>query len=47
MPTAWQDLGYQVKLWFLSLPNEDIAVPTISCRLLFHQLNYFHTIIHP
>ena len=23
----WQRLGHQVKLWFLSLPNEDIAEP--------------------
>ena len=31
---VWQPLGYQVKLWFLSLPNEDIAVSRVSRRVL-------------
>jgi predicted ABC-type ATPase len=29
----WQRLGYQVKLWFLSLPNEDIAVSRVARRV--------------
>ena len=29
----WQALGYQVKLWFLSLPNEDIAVSRVAHRV--------------
>jgi predicted ABC-type ATPase len=29
----WQQLGYQVKLWFLSLPNEDIAVSRVARRV--------------
>ena len=32
--TDWQHLGYQVKLWFLSLPNEDIAVSRVARRVL-------------
>jgi len=32
--TVWQHLGYQVKLWFLSLPNEDIAVSRVARRVL-------------
>ena len=31
---VWQRLGYQVKLWFLSLPNEDIAVSRVARRVL-------------
>ena len=31
---VWQHLGYQVKLCFLSLPNEDIAVSRVSRRVL-------------
>ena len=31
---VWQALGYQVKLWFLSLPNEDIAVSRVARRVL-------------
>ena len=31
---VWQHLGYQVKLWFLSLPNEDIAVSRVARRVL-------------
>jgi predicted ABC-type ATPase len=30
----WQQLGYQVKLWFLSLPNEEIAVSRVARRVL-------------
>ena len=28
----WPHLGYQVKLWFLSLPNEQIAVSRVARR---------------
>ena len=31
---VWQAHGYQVKLWFLSLPNEDIAVSRVASRVL-------------
>ena len=31
---VWQALGFQVKLWFLSLPNEDIAVSRVARRVL-------------
>ncbi len=31
--TVWRHLGYQVKLWFLSLPNEDIAVSRVAQRV--------------
>ena len=30
----WQTLGYQVKLWFLSLPSEDVAVSRVAQRVL-------------
>ena len=30
----WQKLGYKVKLWFLSLPNDDIAVSRVARRVL-------------
>jgi predicted ABC-type ATPase len=30
---VWQQLGYQVKLWFLSLPTEDIAVSRVAQRV--------------
>jgi predicted ABC-type ATPase len=30
----WQARGYQVKLWFLSLPNDDIAVSRVAYRVL-------------
>jgi predicted ABC-type ATPase len=30
----WQAHGYQVKLWFLSLPNEEIAVSRVASRVL-------------
>ena len=30
----WQAHGYQVKLWFLSLPNDDIAVSRVALRVL-------------
>jgi len=30
----WQANGYQVKLWFLSLPNEEIAVSRVARRVL-------------
>jgi len=29
----WQSLGYQVKLWFLSLPSADIAVSRVAIRV--------------
>lgn len=29
----WQRLGYQVKLWFLSLPSADIAVSRVAIRV--------------
>ena len=31
---AWKHLGYQVKLWFLSLPNEDIAFSRVAHLVL-------------
>ena len=31
--TIWQALGYQVKLWFLSLPNDDVAVSRVAVRV--------------
>ena len=31
--SARQHFGYQVKLWFLSLPNEDIAVARVASRV--------------
>ena len=31
--SMWQKLGYQVKLWFLSLPNEDAAVSRVALRV--------------
>jgi predicted ABC-type ATPase len=31
---VWQNLGYQVKLWFLSLPNEKIAISRVAHRVL-------------
>ena len=30
----WQANGYQVKLWFLSLPHADIAVSRVARRVL-------------
>lgn len=29
----WQQLGYQVKLWFLSLPSPDVAVKRVAARV--------------
>jgi predicted ABC-type ATPase len=29
----WQGLGYQVKLWFLSLPSDDVAVSRVALRV--------------
>ena len=29
----WQLLGYQVKLWFLSLPSADVAVTRVAMRM--------------
>lgn len=29
----WQQLGYEVKLWFLSLPNADVAVSRVAQRV--------------
>ena len=31
---VWQAHGYQVKLWFLSLPSDDIAVSRVALRVL-------------
>ena len=31
---CWQALGYQVKLWFLSLPNDDLAVARVAQRVM-------------
>jgi predicted ABC-type ATPase len=31
--SLWQAHGYKVKLWFLSLPNEDIAVSRVAHRV--------------
>jgi predicted ABC-type ATPase len=30
----WQQLGYKVKLWFLLLPNEEIAVSRVARRVM-------------
>lgn len=30
---TWKAIGYQVKLWFLSLPNEDVAVSRVALRV--------------
>jgi len=30
---VWQQLGYQLKPWFLSLPTEDIAVSRVAQRV--------------
>jgi len=30
---SWHRLGYQIKLWFLSLPNDDIAVQRVASRV--------------
>jgi len=30
---VWQEMGYQVKLWFLSLPNDQIAVSRVARRV--------------
>jgi predicted ABC-type ATPase len=30
----WQQLDYQVKLWFLSLPSEDIAISRVAERVV-------------
>ena len=29
----WQKLGYEVKLWFLSLPSEDVAISRVAERV--------------
>jgi predicted ABC-type ATPase len=29
----WQQLGYQVKLWFLSLPSADVAIARVAYRV--------------
>ena len=31
---CWQALGYQVKLWFLSLPSDDLAVARVAQRVM-------------
>ena len=31
--TVWQAMGYQVKLWFLSLPSADVAVSRVALRV--------------
>ena len=30
----WQKLGYQVKLWFLSLPSGELAVSLVAQRVM-------------
>ena len=30
----WHTLGYQVKLWFLSLPSDDLAVSRVAQRVM-------------
>jgi predicted ABC-type ATPase len=30
----WQRLGYEVKLWFLSLPSEDVAISRVAERVV-------------
>jgi predicted ABC-type ATPase len=30
----WQQLGYRVKLWFLSLPSEDVAISWVAERVI-------------
>ena len=30
---VWQAMGYQVKLWFLSLPSADVAVSRVALRV--------------
>ncbi len=30
---VWQAHGYQVKLWFLSLPSSDVAVSRVAIRV--------------
>jgi predicted ABC-type ATPase len=30
---VWQAIGYQVKLWFLSLPSTDVAVSRVALRV--------------
>ena len=30
----WQQRGYQIKLWFLSLPSEDIAISLVAERVV-------------
>ncbi len=30
---SWHRLGYQIKLWFLSLPNADVAVQRVASRV--------------
>ena len=30
---SWHRLGYQIKLWFLSLPNDDVAVQRVASRV--------------
>ena len=30
----WQQRGYQIKLWFLSLPSEDIAISLLAERVV-------------
>jgi predicted ABC-type ATPase len=32
--SIWQELGYEGKLWFLSLPNENIAVSRVARHVL-------------
>jgi predicted ABC-type ATPase len=30
----WQQVGYRVKLWFLSLPSEDVAISRVAERVI-------------
>ena len=36
----WQSLGYQVKLWFLSLPSADISISRVSIKVSQGGINF-------
>jgi len=40
---VWQQLGYQLKLWFLSLPTEDIAVSRVAQRVRKAAITFLKT----
>ena len=41
----WQGLGYQVKLWFLSLPSDDVAISRVALRVAQGGHNIPETVI--